>query len=180
MRVIIYLFLFVGLCGCTETRSEKQASIEKRDTYTVSGSAAVPLPQGGTAAVPVSLTVERVGSERLTEHSEEKTQIDGTAIAQQVGAVVGKSLDAVVAKLTGLQPQAVSRPGGLLDSSEGIIGLLGGTGGAGGIAYAVAQMLSRRNERKELEQVKADRDEGWDHALKMAKLVPPESLTKPT
>jgi NAD(P)H-hydrate repair Nnr-like enzyme with NAD(P)H-hydrate epimerase domain len=66
----------------------------------------------------------------------------------------------------------------LLESTEGLIGLVGGTGGAGGLAYAIAQMLARRNERRELEEIKADRDKGWDEAMALAKKIRPEDAER--
>jgi hypothetical protein len=134
----------------------------------------VPLPQGGTAVVPVRFTVERTGSERLVEHSETRTQIDSAAIAQQVGAVVGKSLDALVAKVTGLAASAAPAASGGLDS---LLGLVGGTGGGAAIAYAVREALARRRLEVEYNETKRDRDEGWDKALEMAKRIRPEDLT---
>lgn len=153
------------LCGCTETRSERQVDTEKRDTFTVSGSAQVP----GFGSVPVTLTIDRNGSERLVEQSESKTQIDGAAIAQQVGAVVGKSLEAVVAKLTGLQPQATG------NGFDSLLGLLGGTGGGAAIAYAIKEALARRRLEADHVEVKKDRDDIWERALDLAKQLPPKA-----
>lgn len=170
--VLVGLWLILALCGCTETRTEKQADTEKRDTFTVRGDAAVPMPQGGTALIPVEFTVERVGSERLVEHSESRTQIDSAAIAQQIGAVVGKTLDAAVAKMTGLQPKAPS--GGGID----LLGLLGGTGGAAATAYALREALARRRLEIEHAEVKADRDKGWDEAMTLAKRIRPEDAER--
>lgn len=163
ITVLVGLWLILALCGCTETRTEKQADTEKRDTLTVSGTAHVP----GLGPVPVDLTIDRSGSERLVEHSESRTQIDSAAIAQQVGAVVSKSLDAVVAKMTGLQ-----RSGGGID----LLGLLSGTGGAAATAYALREALARRRLEIEHAEVKRDRDEGWQQAVENAKRIRPEDL----
>lgn len=161
IAVLVAVWLALALCGCTETRTEKQADTEKRDTFTVSGTAHVP----GFGSVPVELSIDRTGSERLVEHSESRTQIDSAAIAQQVGAVVSRSLDAVVAKMTGLQ-----RSGGGID----LLGLLGGTGGAAATAYALREALARRRLEIEHAEVKADRDKGWDEAMTLAKRIRPE------
>jgi|GEM_PF-4359749 len=177
--IIALGLLTLALSGCTQSRSDRQADTERRDTFTVSGSAVVPLPQGGTAVVPVELSVTRVGSERLVEHSESKTQIDGAAIAQQLGAVVSKGLDAVVAKMTGVQPSS-GGDGGMAS----LLGLLGGTGGAGAIAYAVREAMSRRRLEVELRETKVDRDDGWVRAVDNAKMIRPQDLdaraVKPT
>lgn len=158
------LGLALLLCGCTETRAARQAETDKADTVTVSGTAHVP----GIGAVPVQLHIERSGSESLREESESHTRIDSAAIAQQISAVVGKSLDALMAKMTGLQPQ---QPATGLDS---LLGMLGGTGAGGAIAYAIREALARRRLESEYQETKRDRDEGWQQAVELAKQVPPK------
>lgn len=171
IAIALLSLALVLLCGCTETRAERQADTEKRDTFTVEGDAAVPMPQGGTALVPVRFTVERVGSERLIEHSESKTKIDSAAIAQQVGGVIGKSLDAAVAKITGLQPQATSQPWGITPTEGGL------AGGVGGVALlAGREWLARRREQQALTEVKAARDRAQAEALDLAKRIDPKAL----
>lgn len=171
--VLVTIWVVLWLCGCSETKSDKQADTEKRDTFTVSGTVAVPLPQGGTALLPVSLDVEHVGSERLVEHSESHTQIDSAAIARQIGAVVGKSLDVVVAKMTGVQPSNGD------SGMASLLGLIGGTGGAGAITYAIREAMSRRRLEVELKETKGDRDDGWQQAVDNAKRIRPEDLPLP-
>lgn len=172
MIVVLVLFVLAMLTGCTETRTERQADTEKRDTFTVRGDATVPMPQGGTALIPVEFTVERVGSERLVEHSESKTQIDGAAIAQQVGGMVGKTLDAAIAKLTGLQ----------LSNARGVTPTEGGLmGGLGGLALlAGREWLARRREeqatareRQALAEVKQQRDTAHAKNIELAERAPP-------
>jgi hypothetical protein len=162
--------LVVMLCSCTETRTDKQADTEKRDTFTVEGDAAVPLPQGGTTLVPVRFTVERVGSERLVEHSESKTQIDSAAIAQQVGGMLGKTLDAAIAKLTGLQmSHATSNAWGGPTPTEG--GLAGVA--LTGASLYLREMLARKREQQALREVKQQRDAAHAKNIELAERVPP-------
>lgn len=150
------------LCSCTQTRAERQAETEKQDTVSVSGTAHVP----GIGDVPVSLSITRQGSESLREQSESRTQIDAAAIAQQVGAVVGKSLDAAIAKLTGLQT-----------SNAGITPTEGGlAGGLGGLALlAGREWMARRREQQALVEVKTARNAAQAEALSLAKQLPPGS-----
>lgn len=114
------LALALLLSGCSETRTSTQALTDKADTVTVSGTAHVP----GVGAVPVQLQIERSGNETLRQESESHTKIDAAAIAQQVGSVVGKSLDAAIAKMTGLQIQATAGP--ITPTESGLMGGLGG------------------------------------------------------
>lgn len=158
LGVILALAL---LCGCTQTRTEKQADTEKRDTFTVEGDAAVPMPQGGTSLVPVRFTVERVGSERLVEHSESKTQIDGEAIARQISTVVSKSIDAALAKLTGFQPTPAQASFGITPTEGTLAGTLGGLALFAGREYMARRRLVRQ------------RDELASQAVELAKQVPP-------
>jgi hypothetical protein len=162
-RRVLLLIALVGLVivmlsGCTETRGTRQAETDKSDTVTVSGTAHVP----GIGSVPLQLHIERSGSESLREESESKTKIDSAAIAQQVAAVVGKSFDAAIAKVTGLQPSGPT-------PTEG--GLLGGLGGLA--LLAGREWLARRREEKALAEVKAARDRAQAEALELAKQVPP-------
>lgn len=150
--------------GCTETRTSTQAQTDKADSVTVSGTAHVP----GIGAVPVQLQIERSGNETLRQESESHTKIDAAAIAQQVGAVVGKSLDAAIAKLTGLQIQATAGP---VTPTEG--GLLGGLGGL--TLLAAREWMARRREQQALAEVKAARDRAQAEALDLAKRIDPKA-----
>jgi hypothetical protein len=169
-RVFLVLALAAAvyvMCGCSETRAERKAQTDKTDVIRVRGIAHVP----GVGSVPVELDIDRTGSESFQERSESHTKIDSAAIAQQLGAVIGKTMDAAITKMTGIQPQG----GGLFGGNSDLMAVLGGTGGIGGMAYAVAQMFARRNERKEHEEVKADRDKAWDELVATAKKLPPEN-----
>lgn len=165
LAVLGVILALVLLCGCTETRTEKQADTEKRDRYTIEGDASIPSPMTdgsiGLMPVPVRFTVERVGSERLVEHSESKTQIDAAAIAQQVGAVVGKSLDVAIAKLTGMQPKPQASSFGITPTEGTLAGTLGGLALFAGREYMARRRLVRQ------------RDELANQAVELAKQVPP-------
>ena len=163
------IILCVILCGCTETRSERQADTEKHDTITISGTAHVPIPGAGVVAVPIEFTAERRGTESLTEQTQSKTQIDSAAIAQQVGATVGKLVDAGLAKITGM---SFSQPATGFTSTE-----TGGLAGAATMAaWALKEMMARRREQQALVEVKAARNKAQDEALDLAKKLPPASV----
>lgn len=169
-RTVAVLALLVALLvvftGCTEsnTRSEQQkdAQTDRHETITVSGTVSVPLPQGGALPVPVNLTIERNGSETKSEVSHEssqtKTQMDGAAIAQQLGAVVGKTMDAAISRLTGFQigPTQPANPlGGVGDLTKEVLLLAGA-------AYAAHQ----RGKSNQLEQERDFHRNDADQAYK--------------
>lgn len=160
--ILCVVACLLWLCGCTETRTNTQSETDRRDTMTLSGSVAVPMPAGGTAVVPIELTLERNGSETLRMETESKTQIDAQAIAQQVGAVVGKSLDAAIAKLTGLQLSAKTSQPWDITPAEGTL-----AGGLAGLAmFAGREYMARR-------RLVRQRDELQMQSIELAKQVPP-------
>lgn len=164
------------LCGCTETRSTTDAQtdtqVEKSETLNVVGTITIPLPEGGAFPVPVDLTVHRTATETKTavtsSKSESKTAVDGAAIAQQLGGMLGKTMDAAIAKLTGFQVSNAARSG--ITTTEGV---LGGTGGALA-AWAIREMLARRRETQALLEVKEARNAAQREALELAKKVDPK------
>ncbi len=166
----------VMLCSCTETRSTTDAQtdtqVEKSETLNVVGTVTVPLPQGGVFPIPVDLTIHRTATETKTaitsSKTEAKTQIDGAAIAQQLGGMVGKTMDAAIAKLTGFQVSTAARGG--ITTTEG--GLMGGGGAV--LAWAIREMLARRRESQALLEVKEQRDRAQREALDLAKKIKPE------
>ncbi len=169
MRALVFLLAVLALAGCTETRATKDAQTDRSDTLTMSGSVTVPMPQGGVAVIPVELTVERNGKETLREESESHTQIDAAAVAQQVGAVVGKSLDAAIAKLTGLQVHATSSAWGGPSPAEG--GLAGVA--LTGASLYLREMLARKREQRALSEVKQQRDQAHAKNIELAERVQP-------
>ena len=151
--------------GCTETRTKKDTRTDRSGTITIRGSAVVPVPTGGIAVIPVEATVDIVEAEISKEITESKTQIDAAAIAQQVGGVVGKLMDAGIAKITGLQPSQG------LTLTEG-----GGLAGAGtAMAWALREMLARKREEKALAEVKEARNDAQREALELAKKLPAQA-----
>jgi len=152
------------MCGCQRSTRHTEAQTDKADTVSVNGTAHVP----GFGAVPIEFRIERSGSEELREKSETQTQLDGAAIAQQVGAVVGKSLDAAISKLTGLQMQ--SRPSGPSATEGGLAALL-----AGSVGLTLRELLARRREQNALAEVKASRDRAQAEALELAKRIDPRA-----
>lgn len=166
-----YLALILSLfvCGCSETKSDRQADTVRDDTWTASGTIALPVtnPTTGTTTivpVPVDLTVSRHGTERLVEHTEAKTQIDGAAIAQQLGGVLGKTMDAAIARLTGLQSAPPTSPWMPKPEAVAAVGALG--------LWGVREMLNARAHKK-------DADEGWNRAEANAKQIRPEDIGAP-
>jgi hypothetical protein len=157
--------LVVLLCGCTQTQGERQAETALSDTVTVRGVATVP----GVGQVPVEFSIERNGTESLKEQSESKTQIDSAAIAQQVGGLLGKTIDAAVAKLTGLQMHAATSQPWTPSAGEGGLAGLALTGAT----LAIREMLARKREQQALAEVKTARDRSQAQALELAKQVPP-------
>lgn len=187
------LFLvFLILTGCSEERTQGQvqtdAQTDRTESITVSGTVSVPT-EAGLLPIPVDLHVERTVTETKSQvaRNESRTtkQIDANAIAQQLGGALGKTVEVALAKLTG----------GLIGGarSSGISGFLGtpeGATTASGLAaaagLAIQQMLARRRDRQALEDQLAreraekerqrdDSDKGWDEALRLAKLLPPET-----
>lgn len=153
------IFLCVFFAGCTETRSERQAETDKSDTITVRGTAHAP----GLGAMPIDFIIERSGTESLREQGVSKTQIDVDAIAAKVSDVVGKSISAALASLTG----GMVKPG--FSGVEG--GLLGGLGGMA--LLAGREWMARKREEKALIEVKGARNQAQADALDLAKRLPP-------
>jgi malate/lactate dehydrogenase len=151
------------LAGCTETRTTNEAQTTVRDVLNVTGQASGP----GGMVFPVALRIERNGDTQTTEQSISKTQIDSAAIAQQVAAVVTKTIEAGMAKLTGLQPK---------EDSGGLAAILGAAGGGTGVAWALREMLARKREERALVEVKEARNNAQRDALEMAKKLPPTSV----
>jgi hypothetical protein len=152
----------VFFAGCTETRTTNESQTRHADSVTVSGSASIPSPTG-TIFVPIEFKIERTGTEDQHTEGESKTKIDSAVIAQQVGDVVGKLVDAGIAKVTGMQPKGLSL-------TEG-----GGLAGAGtAMAWALREMMARRREEKALVEVKEARNQAQRDALEMAKKLPPD------
>ncbi len=168
MAFALLALVVVLLCSCSETRATKEAQTERSDTLTMSGSVTVPMPQGGVAIIPVELTVERNGRETLREESQSKTQIDSAAIAQQIGGMVGKTLDAAIAKITGLQMHATSQPWSPTPTEGGLAGVA-----LTGASLYLREMLARKREQQALAEVKSARDRSQAQALELAKQVPP-------
>lgn len=159
-HIVIGSMIF--LAGCTETRTTNESQTTQHDNITVSGSAVIPTANG-PILVPVELHIDRTGNEESKSEGLSKTQIDAAAIAQQVGNVVGKLVDAGIAKMTGLQPSHG------LSLTEG-----GGLAGAGtAMAWGIAQMLGRKREERALIEVKEARNQAQRDALEMAKKLPP-------
>lgn len=155
----LLIFLAVLFTGCTQTETTRQSDVNKTDKFTMSGSVVLPVPGGGSAVVPIELTATRSGNESLTEHSESKTKIDAEAIAQQVSAVVSKTVQAAISSATsGLLG------GGGWDSTKTTLA----SGAAAAAAYALREMLNARAAKK-------DADEGWSEAMKLAKKSPPDT-----
>jgi hypothetical protein len=160
MKKHIIIGAMVFLAGCTETRTTNEAQTTVRDVLNVTGQASGP----GGMVFPVALRIERNGDTQTTEQSVSKTQIDSAAIAQQVAAVVSKTIEAGMAKLTGIQPS-----GGLSVTETG-----GLAGGGAAMAWALREMLARKREEKALVEVKEARNSAQRDALEMAKKLPPD------
>ena len=147
--------------GCTETRTTNESQTSVHDSVSVRGSAVIPTATG-PVLVPIELNIDRNGDEQTKAEGLSKTQIDAAAIAQQVGGVVGKLMDAGIAKITGLQPSHG------LTLTEG-----GGLAGAGtAMAWALREMLARKREEKALIEVKEARNDAQREALELAKKLP--------
>ena len=168
MRYLL-LALFI-IVGCTETRSDKQADTIKKNTLTIDLTATVPTTDG-IIEMPIAGVIEHVGSEQLVEHSESKTQIDANAIAQQVGAVVGKSFDAAIAKITGFQ----MKPGSPITPTE--------TGLASGLAaaalLAMREMMAKREEARRHQRTIEDRNQLRDRTISYAEKMDPNKIESP-
>ena len=150
--------------GCTETRTTNESQTTVRDSITVRGSAVVP-SASGPVLVPIELNIDRNGDEQTKAEGLSKTQIDAAAIAQQVGGVVGKLVDAAMAKVTGLQPASG------LSLTEG-----GGLAGAAtAMAWGLREMLARKREEKALIEVKEARNDAQREALELAKKLPAQA-----
>jgi hypothetical protein len=163
------LLIALLLAGCTETRTDTQAQTVKQDHIAVSGNMVLPQADGSLLTLPLSFTVERNGSEDQAAHTDSKTQIDAQAIAQQTGAVVGKLLDAGIAKLTGIQ--ATSKPwGGVTPTETGAAGLA-----TTAAAMYLREMLARKREERALAEVKTARNEAQEKAFELAKQLPPSA-----
>jgi outer membrane receptor protein involved in Fe transport len=160
-HVIIGAMVF--LAGCTETRTTNEAQTTVRDVLNVTGQASGP----GGMIFPVALRIERNGDTQTTEQAVSKTQIDAAAIAQQVGAVVGKLVDAGIAKVTGVQNQG----------EGGLATILGAAGGGTGILYGIQQLLARREEAQRHAVTRKARDDLFEKSLDLAKKLPPDSAT---
>ena len=160
----VSLILCLILFGCTQTRTTNESQTTVRDSITVRGSAVVP-SASGPVLVPIELNIDRNGDEQTKAEGLSKTQIDAAAIAQQVGGVVGKLVDAAMAKVTGLQPSAG------LSLTEG-----GGLAGAAtAMAWGLREMLARKREEKALIEVKEARNEAQREALELAKKLPAQA-----
>lgn len=159
-RVMIGAMFF--LAGCTETRTTNEAQTTVRDVLNVTGQASGP----GGMIFPVALRIERNGDTSTTEQAVSKTQLDSAAIAQQLASVLSKTIEAGMAKITGLQPNAG-------DSS--LAGLLGAAGGGTGILYGIQQALAKREESQRHAATRKARDDLFEKSLDLAKKLPPES-----
>lgn len=151
------------LAGCTETRTTNEAQTTVRDVLNVTGQASGP----GGMVFPVALRIERNGDTSTTEQSVSKTQIDSAAIAQQLAAVVSKTIEAGMAKLAGLQSN---------EGSGGLTALLGAAGGGTGILYGIQQALAKREESQRHAATRKARDDLFEKSLELAKKLPPESV----
>lgn len=173
----ILVLVLVLLSGCTETRSTTDAQtdtqVEKQETLNVVGTITIPLPEGGAFPVPVDLTVHRTATETKTavtsSKTDSKTAIDGAAIAQQLGGMLGKTMDAAISKLTGFQVSNAARGG--ITTTEGVMG-----GGLGGLVLLTArEWMARRREQEALLEVKEARNAAQREALELAKKVDPKA-----
>jgi hypothetical protein len=158
-HVIIGAMVF--LAGCTETRTTNEAQTRTNDVLTVTGRASGP----GGIIFPFEMQVNRNGESQTSEQTQSKTQIDAAAIAQQVGSVVGKLVDAGIAKVTGVQNQG----------EGGLATILGAAGGGTGILYGIQQMMARREEAQRHAATRKARDDLFEKSLDLAKKLPPES-----
>lgn len=135
--VAILAILFM-LGGCF--RSEAQTATSKEDQITVAGTAEVP----GVGSVPVTLRIDRRGTEDAT--TESKTQIDGKAIGDQIGAAAGQAVRAAIAQAVPALAEMTkaSAPAG------GLGGLDGGGLLTGAMALGTAYVLNRQKEASRL------------------------------
>jgi hypothetical protein len=165
--LIAILFM---LSACTETRSEKQTEKHVDNDVRVSGNLSIPTPTG-MAPVAIDLLFQHTGNEGQKENTESTTKIDAAAIGKQLGETVAQAIKTALSATV-----ATSVPGsGLLarlSTTEGVLG----TGMGGALLYAIREMLERRRREKSLEEVKRDRDEGWEKAVKYAEKVDPKTL----
>jgi hypothetical protein len=163
------LLIALILSGCTETRTDTQAQTVKQDHIAVSGNMVLPQADGSLLTLPLSFTVERNGSEDQAAHTDSKTQIDAQAIAQQTGAIVGKLVDAGIAKLTGIQ--ATSKPwGGVTPTETGAAGLA-----TTAAAMYLREMLARKREEQRVSELKQSRDKLHEQSVELAKQIPAPS-----
>jgi ABC-type uncharacterized transport system permease subunit len=90
---LLALFIFTG---CSQTRTEEQTETQKVDKITVAGSLTIPTADG-PRAVPVSLTIDRTGTEQAERQAESKTGVDSEAIGRSLAAALGPVMQAAVA-----------------------------------------------------------------------------------
>jgi len=173
MRNAPAIFVVLTLCGCTETRTEKQTQVDRRDDLHTYGSISLPVGNGGMLVpIPFEVTTERIGTESQNEKGSQETKISEAAIKQIVGPVVNAALAGAGIRLPSL------------GAASGALGALGGVtpGEAGGAVgallaalLALQQMLERRKRERTLEEVKQQRDEAQERALRYAEQVNPKS-----
>lgn len=84
------------LTGCMKTRTDAESATAKADHITISGTLALPTADG-VRPVPISISVDRNGTEKQTATTESKTGIDGAALGRDLAAALGPLLSAAQA-----------------------------------------------------------------------------------
>lgn len=91
MKACIILAI-IALIGC-KTEMREQSEIEKRDRISVSGTVTMPTPDG-MRAMPISVTIDRTGTEDQRKTGESTSGIDGAAIGREVAGALAPILTA--------------------------------------------------------------------------------------
>lgn len=91
MKACIILAI-IALIGC-KTEMREQSEIEKRDRISVSGTVTMPTPDG-MRAMPISVTIDRTGTEDQRKTGASTSGIDGSAIGREVAGALAPILTA--------------------------------------------------------------------------------------
>lgn len=93
--ILAALLILAIISGCAQSQTREESQTEKADTITVTGSITVPTADG-PRAVPVSITVDRKGTESEAKQSDTRSGIDGAAIGREIATAIGPVIGAAV------------------------------------------------------------------------------------